>query len=77
MISVNMEILKKSLLQGLLSGAATWFAYGVVYNAIVYNEPIGEALFGIESLVFFIIAVIVESFFYFLITILKFTYFFF
>ena len=63
---MNMEALKKALLQGVASGVVTWLIYGLVFQMLIDKEPFKEALFGLDSIVFLVIITIVEVVLYYL-----------
>ena len=50
---MNMEALKKGLLQGIPSGIVTWLIYGLVFRLLIDKKPFSEALFSRDSIVFF------------------------
>ena len=57
---MDMEVLKKALLKGVPGGIAAWLIYALVFRALIDKKPIGEALFGSDSLIFLAIVTIVE-----------------
>ena len=57
---MNVEALKKALLQGIPSGIASWLIYGLVFQMLIDREPFKEALFGRDSIVFLVVIVVVE-----------------
>ena len=63
---MNIEVLKKALLQGIASGVVTWLIYGLVFQMLIDKEPFGEALFGRDSIIFLVIVALAEVVFYYL-----------
>ena len=57
---MNMEALKKALLYGIPSGIVAWLIYGLVFRLLIDKKPLNEALFGRDSIIFFIICTVVE-----------------
>ena len=57
---MNKEALKKALLQGIPSGIVTWLIYGLVFRLLIDKKPVGEALFGWDSIVFLVICTVAE-----------------
>lgn len=62
---MNKEALKKALLYGIPSGIVTWLIYGLVFRLLIDKKPFKEALFGRDSIVFFVICTVVEVIVYF------------
>ena len=57
---MNKEALKKALLYGILSGIVTWLIYGLVFRLWIDKKPFSDALFGRDSIVFFVICTVAE-----------------
>lgn len=62
---MNKEALKKALLYGISSGIVTWLIYGLVFRLLIDKKPFKEALFGSDSIVFFVICAVVEVIVYY------------
>lgn len=68
---MNKEALKKALLQGIPSGIVSWLIYGLIFKMLIEKEPIREALFDKDSLIFLAAVVIIEIITYYVINIKK------
>lgn len=63
---MNKEVLRKSLLCGILSGVLTWLVYGLVFQVLLDKKPLAEGLFGRSSIFFLIVFTVVETVVYYI-----------
>ena len=62
---MNVQALKKALICGIPNGIVTWLIYGLVFKLLIDKDPLKEALFGRDSIIFLIIVTIVEMVIYY------------
>lgn len=65
MKTMKIQALKKALLYGIPNGIVTWLIYGMVFKLLIDKKPFKEALFDRDSIVFLVIATIVEIVIYY------------
>ncbi|MBQ9257909.1 MAG: hypothetical protein IJ181_12455 [Acidaminococcaceae bacterium] len=64
---MNMEALKKALLQGIPSGIVSWLIYGLIFKLLIEKESFKDALFDKDSLIFLAIVTVFEIIVYYII----------
>ena len=61
---MDKNLMLKTVLKGFAAGIIGWLIYGLLFQALIEGEPVRDALFGTDSVIFGIVMVVLDTVLY-------------